>query len=140
MAHALEGLFEKGALDVYQTPIVMKKGRLAVKVSVLVDEKRIEIIKETLFKETSAIGLRMYPVHKVELERSYETLQTAYGQVAVKKAFYEGTCVNKKFEYEDCKKIAKAMNVPLKEAYAWLAEEDNRKDKRHAFDRIEEDT
>lgn len=113
-------LFEAGARDVYKTNILMKKGRPAVKLSILAEVSKLEAIKEIIFKETTSLGLRAYPIDKIEIERIFETLQTPYGEVTLKKGYYQGVLVSTKFEYEECKLIAKVHHMPLKELYARL--------------------
>lgn len=113
-------LFEAGAKDVYKTNILMKKGRPAVKLSILADLDELEAIKEIIFKETTSLGLRTYPIDKIEIERTFEKLQTPYGEVTLKKGYYQGVLVSTKFEYEECKQIAKGHHMPLKKLYARL--------------------
>lgn len=115
-----ELLFEEGALDVYKTPIVMKKGRLAVKLSVLCDENRIDALTQCVIRETTAIGVRVLKVQKRMCHRSTEKLATPLGEVTIKKAYYEGELVNEKPEYEDCKRLAKVHGMSLKKVYACI--------------------
>lgn len=112
-----EQLFEKGALDVFKTPIIMKKGRPAIKLSILVNTQKEKEITDIIFKETTSIGIRKYKVEKVMLARDFKTLQTKYGNVMIKKSYYEGELVKYKAEYEDCKKIAADNNIPLAKVY-----------------------
>ncbi len=117
LVYAEERLFESGALDVYKTPIIMKKGRPAIKLSILVQEDHLEAVKKTLFKETTSIGLRMYAVEKQKLDRKFIKLNTRFGEVTLKKAYLEGECVNQKLEYEDCKRIALENKMSIKDVY-----------------------
>jgi len=112
-----EKLFETGALDVWLTPVVMKKGRLATKLSVLVPGEKKNEAAAVIFKETSSIGLRFSPVERIEAERKVVKVKTVYGEVAVKLAYYEGKLVNASPEYEDCKVIAEKKKIALKEVY-----------------------
>lgn len=112
-----ECLLEKGALDVFRTPIVMKKGRLATKLSVLVDQQSEEAVTDILFKETTSLGLRKYAVEKVMLQRSFSQVSTPYGMVSVKQAFYKGEAIKYKPEYEDCRRLAKDNDLPLPDIY-----------------------
>lgn len=118
-----EKLFEAGALDVFKTPIVMKKGRPAVKLSILAKSDEIDLVETIIFKETTAIGTRKYPVVKHKLDRVYETVETDLGPVTVKFAYHKGTLVNWKLEYEMCRKIAVQTGMPLKEVYQILETE-----------------
>ncbi len=112
-----EKLFENGALDVFKTPIIMKKGRPAVKLSVLVDQSHEKKVTDILFKETTSLGLRKFSVEKVMIKREFITLDTKYGTVSVKKAYAADSTVKYKAEYEDCKKAAIANHVPITEVY-----------------------
>ncbi|MCT4595115.1 MAG: nickel pincer cofactor biosynthesis protein LarC [Anaeromicrobium sp.] len=115
--HVEEVLFEAGALDVFKTPILMKKGRNATKLSILVSEKKQKAVLEVIFKETTSIGLRKYEVDKIMLGRDFKKIRTKYGEVTIKNAYYEGELIKYKAEYEDCKKIAKENNIPISEVY-----------------------
>ncbi|PAB59083.1 nickel pincer cofactor biosynthesis protein LarC [Anaeromicrobium sediminis] len=115
--HVEERLFEVGALDVFKTPIIMKKGRAATKLSILVSDKKEKDVLEVIFKETTSIGLRKYEVDKIMLDRDFKKISTKYGDVTIKKAYYEGELIKYKAEYEDCKKIAKENNIPISEVY-----------------------
>lgn len=108
-----EELFSCGALDVFKTPIIMKKGRPAVKLSVLAREKDLESLTEIVFRETTAIGLRKFPVEKVKLERHVEEINTVFGLLRVKFSSYQGKVIKYKPEYEDCKKLAKQNHVSI---------------------------
>lgn len=112
-----ERLFEKGALDVFKTPIIMKKGRPAIKLSILVNTNKEKEVSDVIFKETTSIGIRKFKVEKIMLHRDFLTLKTKYGNVLIKKSYYEGQLVKYKAEYEDCKKIAVENNIPLARVY-----------------------
>ncbi len=112
-----EKLFEIGALDVFKTPIFMKKGRPGVKLSVLITEKIEQDVLEIIFKETTSIGVRKYKVEKIILSREFSKVKTQYGDITIKKSYYEGKLVKYKPEYEECKSIAKEKNVTLDSVY-----------------------
>lgn len=112
-----EKLFAAGALDVYKTPVIMKKGRPAVKLSVLAHPADADRLQAVIFRETTAIGLRRYEVEKIMLPRDSKIVKTKYGQVAVKYSYLNGKEIKYKPEYEDCKKLAKENGVPLREIY-----------------------
>jgi len=112
-----EQLFNKGALDVFKTPIIMKKGRPAIKLSILVNTKCEKEVSNIIFKETTSIGIRKFIVEKIMLHREFLTLNTKFGSVTVKKSFYEGEPVKYKAEYEDCKRIAEENNIPIARVY-----------------------
>jgi pyridinium-3,5-bisthiocarboxylic acid mononucleotide nickel chelatase len=112
-----EKLFIAGALDVFKTPIVMKKGRPATKLSVLANAKTEKDVTEILWKETTSIGLRKFKVDKIMLRREFSKVTTKYGDVTVKTSIYEGKTIKHKAEYEDCRKIADKNGIPLAEVY-----------------------
>ena len=113
--YAEERLFEAGALDVFKTPIVMKKGRPAVKLSVLAAVRDEKAVEEVLFRETSSIGLRKFRVEKVMLQRETRAVETKYGTVRVKISRFGNGETKYKAEYEDCRKAARENGVPLSE-------------------------
>jgi uncharacterized protein (TIGR00299 family) protein len=112
-----EKLFKQGALDVFKTAIYMKKGRVATKLSVLVNEKQEKNVVGVIFCETTSIGLRKYKVEKIMMQRDFEKISTQYGDVTVKNAYYQGEKVKYKPEYEDCKRIASEKNIPISRVY-----------------------
>ncbi len=113
LAFAQERLFEAGALDVYQTPIMMKKGRCATMLSILVSGENLEVIKGALFTNTTAIGCRVTPIEKIKLERDYQKVQTPFGQITLKNAYYNGVLVNQKPEYDQVAAIAREQNITV---------------------------
>ncbi|HBO84697.1 MAG TPA: nickel pincer cofactor biosynthesis protein LarC [Deltaproteobacteria bacterium] len=112
--YVMEKLFNEGALDVFLTPIQMKKGRPAVLLNCLCEEDKKDKLLEIIFRETSSIGIRIYPVDRHCLERKIEKVATKYGKINVKVSYFNGKAVNIQPEYEDCKKIAREKKVPLK--------------------------
>ncbi|MBC2400170.1 nickel pincer cofactor biosynthesis protein LarC [Clostridium tetanomorphum] len=116
-SYIVDKLFKIGASDVYLTPIIMKKGRPGVVLSVLYEKKLEDIIKHIIFKETTTIGLRKYRVKKECLQREVIDIETSYGKVKVKNSYLNGKLVKIKPEYEDLKKIAEEKNIPLIEIY-----------------------
>ena len=112
-----EQLFEAGVKDVYTTAITTKKNRLGVKLSVLVSLDKEAEAKRIIFSETTSIGLRRLTVEKIALEREEKHVQTPYGEISVKCAYFEGKRVKYKAEYEECKKAAREHNVPITLVY-----------------------
>lgn len=112
-----EKLFSNGALDVYKTAIIMKKGRPAIKLSVLVSADKEEEVLKIIFKETTSIGVRKYKVEKIMLDRDFSKKKTVYGEVTLKNSYYKGELIKSKPEYEECKIIAKENRIPLKQVY-----------------------
>jgi uncharacterized protein (TIGR00299 family) protein len=123
-----DSLFSAGAKDVYITPIIMKKSRPAVKLSVLCTSDAEARINEVLFRETSTIGVRKYQVEKTMLDRVIETISTPLGDVRVKSAFYKGVCIKSKPEYDDCIKIAREKGIPVSKVYREVEQELRRKE------------
>lgn len=107
-------LLSAGALDVWITPIIMKKGRPAHMLSILFSEGGLEKIATTVLQETSSLGLRYYPVKRKIASRSFIHTELTDGSVAVKIAAYNGKIVNIAPEYEDCRKLADKTGKPLK--------------------------
>ncbi len=122
--YVYERLLEAGALDVWTTPVFMKKNRPAVALSVLVDEEHKEICGDIIFQETTSIGLRVVPVEqRREAMRRTARVGTPYGEVSCKISAYKGQIVSLSAEYEDCRRIAREQGVPLKKVrQAALAE------------------
>ncbi|WP_423191896.1 nickel pincer cofactor biosynthesis protein LarC [Clostridium beijerinckii] len=112
-----EKLFDAGALDVFKTPIFMKKGRPGIKLSVLISEKIEKDILDIVFEETTSIGVRKYKFEKIMLNREFSKVETQYGEVTIKKSYYKGDLVKYKPEYEECKKIAKENNITMEKVY-----------------------
>ncbi|MBI3649544.1 MAG: nickel pincer cofactor biosynthesis protein LarC [Acidobacteria bacterium] len=107
-----------GALDVFLTPIQMKKDRPAVKLTVLCASEDFEALADLLLRETTTLGLRYYEARRRTLERRFEAVETAYGTVRVKLAMRDGRVLHAQPEYEDCAKIAEKSGVSLIEAQA----------------------
>lgn len=110
-------LLKKGAADVYFTPIIMKKGRPAIKISVLCSEHEIKTMEEVLFRETSTFGIRRYKVDKTMLERNFSKIKTQYGDMTVKKGFYKGEQIKSKPEHDECRRIAEELGIPVMDIY-----------------------
>ena len=116
--YTMEKLFVAGALDVFFTPIQMKKNRPATMLSVVCRPEDVERMETILFYETSTLGVRRQPVERSCLERERETVETAYGPIRVKVARLPDGRSKRAPEYEDCKRAAEAHGVPLRDVYA----------------------
>jgi len=112
--YVMEKMLNQGALDVWLTPIIMKKSRPATLLSVLVKSQDLHQIQATLLTETSTIGMRYYPVQRIVAERKLFTIQSPWGQARVKISYYDGEICSISPEYEDCKRLADEHNIPLK--------------------------
>jgi len=108
-------LFKEGALDVFLTQIIMKKGRPGTKLSVLCNEKEKEKLIDIILNETTSIGLRFYRAERKILQREIKSIKTKYGKVNVKITQRGNENKKTSVEYEDCKKIAEKFNIPLLE-------------------------
>ena len=116
LAYTSEKLFENGALDVFYTPIFMKKGRPAYRLSVACRKEDMFKLQNIMFKETTTIGIRYRFESRTELGREMVEIDTKYGKLKAKKVTNDGeTYVYP--EYESLKEIAKKSNIPLKELY-----------------------
>ncbi|MDR2400717.1 MAG: nickel pincer cofactor biosynthesis protein LarC [Deferribacteraceae bacterium] len=110
-------LFEAGALDMFKTPVVMKKGRLAVKLSVLVTRETEESVLNVIFKDTSTLGVRKIFFEKRYMERRFEEVNTVYGSVRVKCSYLKDELIKYKAEYSDCEALAIKHGVPVANVY-----------------------
>ena len=113
----MDAFFAKGAHDVFLTPILMKKSRPAVKISVLCNAREREAMEEVFWLQTSTFGLRTYQVSKAMLRKEFSKQSTKYGEISVKHAYFRGQRIKSKPEYEDCKRLAREKGVTLKEIY-----------------------
>lgn len=106
-------LFQAGALDVYLTPITMKKLRPAVRLSVIARREDEERLCALLLAETSTLGVRVTPLRRHEACREMRTIDTPYGPVRVKLKLLEGRPVQAAPEYDDCARIAEEHRLPV---------------------------
>ncbi|HBG92504.1 MAG: TIGR00299 family protein [Nitrospirae bacterium GWF2_44_13] len=111
----MESLFKAGALDVYLTQLIMKKGRPGIKLTVLCNSKEKEKMMKIIFEETTTIGLRFYEADRQTLKREIKEINTALGKVKVKISKLGSRIIKTTPEYEDCKKLAKKLTMPLTE-------------------------
>jgi len=108
----IEGLFASGALDVWMTPVIMKKGRPAIVLSALATPELADAVAAVILAETSTIGLRRWPAQRDVLLRRIEVVETRLGPVHVKLVETPGG-VRARPEYDDCRKIAEKRQMPL---------------------------
>jgi hypothetical protein len=108
-------LFDAGAGDVWFAPVIMKKGRPAITISVICEEHQIAAVRDILFSESTTIGLRVYPVMKETLHREFEEIDTRFGKAVIKKSFYNGRLVSVKPEADRCAAIAAETGLPMKQ-------------------------
>ncbi len=112
--HVIDKLMQQGAHDAYLTPIIMKKGRPAVLLSVLTDSGKEDIVLDTIFRETTSIGVRIQEVGRKKLSREIQIVDTTYGKIRVKVSKRGEEILTATPEYEDCRKIAEKKQAPLK--------------------------
>lgn len=115
--HISEKLFKTGASDVFLTNIIMKKGRPGIVLNVICETELADAVKGILFTESTTLGIRSFPFRKDTLVRKFETLNTIYGPVSVKRSFYRGAEVSCKPEFDECRRIASEKGLPVKEVY-----------------------
>ena len=113
----MEKLFQAGAVDVFLTPIIMKKNRPATKLSVLTQQQNVEMLANEVLKNTTSFGIRFYPVERVMLEREFQEIETVLGKVKVKIGKRDGEICHISPEYEHCKKISREQGIPIKKVY-----------------------
>jgi len=120
--YVIEQLLSKGAHDAYLIPIVMKKGRPGIILSILVNRGNLSAILDTIFAETTTLGVRIQPVERRKLQRGTRTIQTIFGPMSVKTVMIEG---REKLvpEFEECKRIAAEKNLPLLDVYKQIERE-----------------
>lgn len=115
--YVMDQLFAADALNVFFTPIQMKKNRSATQLSMLCRPVDVERLEAILFRETSTLGVRRHSVERHCLERENETVETPYGPIRVKVAYLQNGTTKRAPEYEDCRRAAEAHRVPLRVVY-----------------------
>lgn len=110
-------LFKAQALDVYLTPIYMKKSRPATQLNVLCRPETIAILSQIIFTETSTLGIRQHTILRHRLQREIKTVETPYGPVRIKVAYQGDQILKAAPEYEDCRRLAEEQGVALREVY-----------------------
>lgn len=111
----IEALLAAGAADVWLTPILMKKGRPAHTLSVLVRPESAAAVREVVFRHTSTLGLREHRVVKRELDRDVLVVHLGGQRLEVKRGWLDGAVVNRQPEYDDVVRVAAALGRPVSE-------------------------
>jgi uncharacterized protein (DUF111 family) len=127
LAGFMDLALERGALDVFLTPVVMKKNRLATKLTLIAELDRIDDLIAAVFRETSSIGVRYFPVERRALERKVKTVRLLGEDVGIKVSRLEGKDINIQPEFSDCLKLARKKRVPVKEILRLAIQEYSRK-------------
>jgi len=117
LGHFVEKAFAEGALDVFHTPIQMKKNRPGVLLTVLCAASEADRFSELFLRETSAFGVRRYAAERRKLKREIVRVKTEFGDVTIKLGKLDGKVVQASPEYESCKKVADQAGASLKQVY-----------------------
>ena len=117
LGYTMEKVLAEGALDVYFTPVTMKKSRPGTLITVLTKPEKSLVLEKLLLRETSTFGVRRSEWSRKILEREFKSVETAYGKVTVKIGKLEGEIMKISPEYEDVKKAAVQYEVPLVDVY-----------------------
>jgi pyridinium-3,5-bisthiocarboxylic acid mononucleotide nickel chelatase len=112
--YLIEKVLEMGALDIFCTPVQMKKNRTGTLVTILCRPEMVTAFAEFIFRETTTIGLRWRLDNRFTLEREFTTVNTRFGAISCKIAKHGDERINITPEYEDCKRVAIEKDVPLK--------------------------
>jgi uncharacterized protein (DUF111 family) len=123
---------QQGAQDAYLTPIIMKKGRPAVLLSVLADRTKTDAVLNTLFRETTSIGVRIQEVGRKKLSREIREVETVYGKIRTKISRRGNETLTITPEYEDCRRIAEERQIPIKQIIEEAKNSFSRKDAKGA--------
>ncbi|MDF2524399.1 MAG: hypothetical protein K0R31_2040 [Clostridiales bacterium] len=128
LGFTMEKLLENGALDVFHTPIYMKKSRPSVMLTVLTSKENEEKLVDILMYETSTLGIRRTAAKRYCMKREIIKVNTVYGEISIKIAA-RGDVVKAAPEYEDCREIAKRTGLSLREVYDIALKEYNNRGK-----------
>jgi uncharacterized protein (DUF111 family) len=113
----MERLLGAGALDVYFTPVQMKKNRPGTLVTLLCRRPQLEELSGVLLTESGSLGCRYHTAARFEAEREILEVQTAFGTVRMKRARLDGRTLATAPEFEDCRRLALASGAPWRDVY-----------------------
>ena len=111
--HTMALLFEAGALDVYLTPVYMKKNRPGTMISVIARQQDEQQLAQLILRQTSTFGVRVQPLRRYEAGRSIAMVSTIYGEIPVKLKIVEGEIISATPEYDVCRQLALQHQTPL---------------------------
>ncbi len=114
IGYIIDQAFAEGALDVFTTPVQMKKNRPGALLTILAHADHEQRLRALLFRESSTLGIRTRHEKRYALPRQHEIVTTPWGEVRIKVASLNGTVSNYALEYEDCRRIAAEHRIPLK--------------------------
>lgn len=117
VAYVFDALFAAGAVDVFTQPIVMKKSRLGVLLTVISPPEKLPACEAIVFRETTTLGIRRSLQQRSILRREIQPVQTPYGAVRVKVAWTGNDISNVQPEYEDCAQLARTHNLPWRQVH-----------------------
>ena len=117
LGYVMEKLLDAGALDVYYTPVAMKKSRPGTLITVLAKPQDAFLLEDILLRETSTFGVRKADWTRRILDREFKTVDTAYGRITVKVGSLDGEIIKVSPEFEEVKTAAAAHNVPLRDVF-----------------------
>lgn len=123
LGYVMERLMEAGALDAAFSPLQMKKNRPGVRLTVLAPQELLPALARLVLSETTAIGVRHFPAHRLKLERSLEERDTSLGAVRVKVISDGAGLLRVAPEFEECRRIALERGIPLLEVYRIIERE-----------------
>ena len=118
LPQVMDRVMASGALDVFLSPLTMKKGRPGFKMSALCLEDRLTAVTDAVLRNTTSLGVRYRRLERFKLRRQSRAVPTPWGPVEVKLGFLGSEQVNAAPEYEDCRRVSDEFGVPLKEVYA----------------------
>lgn len=116
-SYLMEKLLQASAADVFLTPIIMKKNRPGILLSVTSNLTIHQPLLDIIFSESTTLGIRMYPVSRQKLEKSFISVETSNGAVRVKIGKLGAVIKNLAPEYDDCRTLAEQSGIPLKVIY-----------------------
>jgi uncharacterized protein (TIGR00299 family) protein len=117
VAAAATQLLAAGALDVFVTPVQMKKGRPGFRLTVLAEPARADEFARMILRETSAFGVRMHDCRRMKLRREMTTEQTPFGSITIKRGWLGSELLQAAPEFESCRLAAEATGVPVRQVY-----------------------
>jgi uncharacterized protein (TIGR00299 family) protein len=117
-----EQLLKAGALDVFLTPIQMKKNRPGLQLTALCEESAVGRMAELIFRQTTSFGVRMDRVDRLKLERRIETVRTAFGEVTVKIGSVGSETLQVSPEFESCRALSEKTGQPIRAIYEAAAQ------------------
>jgi uncharacterized protein (DUF111 family) len=117
VGHVTERLLAAGALDVWITPVQMKKQRPGMLLGLLCEGELLDCLSTLVFTETTAFGLRISEVMRLKLRRDFVSADTPFGPITVKRGFRGDTLLQISPEYESCRAAAAKFSVPLHEVF-----------------------